>query len=227
MKELILKVIKISKSWSLDKKILESQLRQLYADVVWGHKTQEYQANIYMRRFNFLEIVKILASTITTSGIIGSIVLDQSKTLEIITAIVSMITLFVTTYTKTYNLSELYKEFKDKSLQFLYIRERLLNLLYYLRLESADLNDLAVKRDKIVEDLKTIHMDTKAVSRRALYSVSKSLKMDDNNIYSEEEIDAVLPSILTLGKRKIEKEQLNINEVTKIEKLNVENYDEL
>ncbi|WP_170272124.1 SLATT domain-containing protein [Clostridium tarantellae] len=220
-------MIKISKSWSLDKKILESQLRQLYADVVWGHKTQEYQANIYMRRFNFLEIVKILASTITTSGIIGSIVLDQSKTLEIITAIVSMITLFVTTYTKTYNLSELYKEFKDKSLQFLYIRERLLNLLYYLRLESADLNDLAVKRDKIVEDLKTIHMDTKAVSRRALYSVSKSLKMDDNNIYSEEEIDAVLPSILTLGKRKIEKEQLNINEVTKIEKLNVENYDEL
>ena len=38
--------------------LLESQIRQIFASVVWTHKIQEKQADIYRDRYNKLETAK-------------------------------------------------------------------------------------------------------------------------------------------------------------------------
>ena len=41
----------------INMEILESQLRQIFASVVWTHKIQEKQSDIYLNRYNNLEFL--------------------------------------------------------------------------------------------------------------------------------------------------------------------------
>ena len=55
-------------------------------------------------KYNLLEtIIRIIILAITTSGIVSCIFVDE----EIITAILSAISLFISTYLKSYDLKEL------------------------------------------------------------------------------------------------------------------------
>ena len=81
--------------------IVESQLRQIFASVVWTHKIQEKQSDIYLNRYNNLEFLRILLAAITSSGIFAIIFVDKFW-LKMITAIVSAISLFITTYFKSF-----------------------------------------------------------------------------------------------------------------------------
>ena len=51
--------------------VLESAVRQTFAGVVWSHKIQEKQADIFAKRFKRMELVKIAASSLTSVGIVS------------------------------------------------------------------------------------------------------------------------------------------------------------
>lgn len=53
--------------------ILLDVVRQNYASVVWAHKIQEKQSDIYAFYYKYLQIVNILAASLTSCGIIGII----------------------------------------------------------------------------------------------------------------------------------------------------------
>ena len=107
---------------------LESQLRQKFASAVWTHKIQEKQADYYKRLYNIMETVRIILSAITTSGIISSIFVDKTW-LKVITAIISMETLFISTYLKSYDLKGLHQKHKENAIQLLDLREEIISVL--------------------------------------------------------------------------------------------------
>ena len=48
--------------------ILLDVVRQSYASVVWTHKIQEKQADIYSKRKNILDTINIIVATLTSCG---------------------------------------------------------------------------------------------------------------------------------------------------------------
>ena len=69
---------------------LESQLRQKLASVVWTHKIQEKQADYYKRLYSIMDYVKV------------------------ITAIISIGTVFISTYFKLKDLKGLHQNIKKQ-----------------------------------------------------------------------------------------------------------------
>lgn len=57
-------------------KMLEDVVRDSYASVVWSHKIQEKQADIYAEKFKKMETVNIGAASLTSVGIVALIFTD-------------------------------------------------------------------------------------------------------------------------------------------------------
>src|SRR5699024_4378452 len=85
---------------------IEAHLRQILASTVWTHKIQEKQADIYLNKYNLFETIRIIVLAITTSGIVSCIFVDEVW-IKIVTAILSAISLFISTYLKSYDLKGL------------------------------------------------------------------------------------------------------------------------
>lgn len=53
--------------------ILLDEVRQNFASVVWTHKVQEKQADIYAKHYKRLETANIIAAALTSCGIVSVI----------------------------------------------------------------------------------------------------------------------------------------------------------
>ena len=174
--------------------IVESQLRQIFASVVWTHKIQEKQSDIYLNRYNNLEFLRILLAAITSSGIFAIIFVDKFW-LKMITAIVSAISLFITTYFKSYNLKEFQKQHKKSALEWLELREDIMTVLCDIPLNKYSQDDLIAKRDAFIKRKIEIAKNTLDVERKAVKKASNALKITGDNTYSDTEIDSFLPPL--------------------------------
>lgn len=179
-------------------KVLESQIRQIFASVVWTHKIQEKQSDIYRRRYRALETIKILVSSITSAGIISIIFVDEFW-LKLVTAIISMISIFINTYYKTFDLTSIANEHKQTALKMLKLREKLICLLTGIRIQQLNENEIIIKRNKILDELMNAHDNARDANSDAVDKASKHLKEKGDLSYSDEEIDSFLPSYLKKG----------------------------
>lgn len=55
---------------------LEDSVRNSYGSVVWSHKIQEKQADIYSNKYKILETINIATASLTSAGIIAIIFVD-------------------------------------------------------------------------------------------------------------------------------------------------------
>lgn len=120
--------------------ILLDLVRQTYASVVWTHKIQEKQADIYKEKWELIENLNIVAISITACGIISLIFTDQLL-IKIGTSILSWITVAISVYDKTFNLHNLETQHKIAANKLLGIRNELLQLIadIHIHKESADI----------------------------------------------------------------------------------------
>ncbi|OSA79384.1 hypothetical protein B2H89_13035 [Clostridium botulinum] len=179
--------------------VLESQLRQVFASVVWTHKIQEKQADIYLRKYKFLEFIRITLSAITSSGIFAVIFVDN-KWLKIITAIISGVSLFITTYYKSYDLKSLQKQHKKSAVELLELREDLVSVLCDIKVDKYNEDKLAEKRDEIIKRKIKIAKCTLDPVEKAVKEASDNLKKRQDNTYSDDEIDSYLPRLARKSK---------------------------
>jgi len=74
--------------------ILENTVRASFAGVVWSHKIQEKQADICDRKYKWLEIIRIVASAITSVGIITLVFVDELW-VKLASTLVSFVTVVI------------------------------------------------------------------------------------------------------------------------------------
>lgn len=178
--------------------ILEAQIRQIFASVVWTYKIQEKQADIYRERYNVMETVKIIISAITSAGIISIIFVDEFG-LKFVTAIISMISIGITSYFKTFNFPELANQHKESALKLLRLREQLISVLCDIKMERIELEQVIQKRDDILERLAEVYDGCIDSSPKAVDKAKVALNKDKDFTYSESEIDSFLPIYLRKG----------------------------
>lgn len=179
--------------------IIESEIRQIFASIVWNHKIHEKHSDINSFWFNFLEFCKILSLAITTSGLLTCFFIDEFI-LKIVTTVFSAISLFINTFYKTYNLKESRDSHKLSALEFLKLRNETICVLSDIKLKKLELDEATAKRDNILLKYYDICKKSLSTSDRAVKKASKALKIQKDNTFSDEEIDSYLPVELRKGK---------------------------
>ena len=179
--------------------IIESEIRQIFASIVWNHKIHEKHSDINSFWFTVLDICKILSSAITTSGLLTCFFIDEVA-LKIITTVFSAICLFINTFYKTYNLKESRDSHKLSALEFLQLKNETICVLSDIKLNKIELDEATKKRDEILLKYHNICKKSLSTCDRAVKKASKALKIQKDNTFSDEEIDSYLPVELRKGK---------------------------
>ena len=121
--------------------ILENTVRASFAGVVWSHKIQEKQADIYRDKHKRLETMRITASGITSVGI-ASLIFINEMWIKIISAAVSLIVIVISAYFKSFNMQEMYAFHKKAANSLLIIRDKYQHLLMEIHIGNKGYNEL-------------------------------------------------------------------------------------
>lgn len=175
--------------------ILEDCIRKTYGNVVWCHKIQEKQADIYSNRYKRLETAKIVVASFTSCGII-SVIFTDDLWLKIVSAVLSLVTIFITAYFKSFDLNNLTKAHKQSALEFLEVRNELELLLLSIHLREDSINNIKEKYALLVQKMNTVNSKAPNCTDKAVEKAEEALKVKKDNTYSDDEIDLFLPNKL-------------------------------
>lgn len=181
--------------------ILETQIRESFARVVWTHKTQEKCADILNKRKDQIKVWQILLSALTTSGILVTVFGDQ-QWVGISTALISTALLGLNTYTKNYDLGELAQKHANCATFLWNVRETYFSLLADIRAGVLSEDAIRERRDHLQKEVFSIYKGSPRTISAAYNKATKALKKNEELTFTDEEIDVFLPKAL----RKVLKE---------------------
>lgn len=178
--------------------LLESAVRDSYAGVVWSHKIQEKQSDIYAEKFKKMETINIGAASLTSVGIIAMVFTDPLW-LKLISALISFATVYITAYFKSFDLQKLITSHKATANKLISVRDRYKVLLTEIKLQSDSVENLLSRYNELVRETDDIYLDAPSTTDEAVDKASEALKIKKDNTFSDEEIDSFLPSSLRRG----------------------------
>lgn len=178
-----------------DYSVLENSVRNSYGSIVWSHKIQEKQSDIYAEKFKKMETVNIFAASLTSVGVIAMIFTDPLW-LKLISALISLATVFITAYYKAFDLQKLMVSHKATANKLIAVRDKYKVLLIKIKLKSDPIDQLILQYNELVKEVDTIYLDAPSTTDKAVKRASEALKVTQDNTFSEEEIDSFLPASL-------------------------------
>ena len=175
--------------------LLLDEVRQNFASVVWTHKIQEKQADIYGENYNKLESINILVASLTSCGIVSTIFCDKLAS-KIIAAILSFVTLSITTYFKSFDIKYMEKQCKDAANHLVVVRNDMLHIISEIHMKSRSVDEINQDYIQIMKRLHKIYVEAPSTTKKAVERAEEALKIDNEYTYTEEEIDHFLPPSL-------------------------------
>ena len=175
--------------------VLEDVVRDSYSGVVWSHKIQEKQSDIYSEKFKKMETINIGAASLTSVGIVAMIFTDPIW-LKLISALISFATIYISAYFKSFDLQKLIASHKATANKLIAVRDQYKVLLTKIKLQNDSVENLLKRYNELVEETDDIYLDAPNTTDEAVDRASKSLKIKKDNTFSDEEIDSFLPRSL-------------------------------
>lgn len=170
---------------------LESQIREAYGRVTYSQTCHDKFINWTVKLEDRIKVAQIVLSAITTSGFVVAIFSDD-KIASILGAIVSLALLILNTYIKNFDLSGIAQEHKKASDLLWKIREEYVSLL--TDFEMLDANAIRNKRDELQERTSEVYSNSPRTDAKSYTAAQKALKTEEEQTFSEEEIDIMLPN---------------------------------
>ena len=175
--------------------VLEGQLRECFGRVVYSHKTHEKCADILLKRLSQIKLWQIGLSVVTTGGFVSTL-FGVEIVGSIIGSSVSAIFLGLTLYTKDYNLAELAQKHRQAANDIWLIREKYQSLITDVVVGGKPLEAIQQERDVLMKDLHSVYSGAPSTTYKAYKKAQQALKYSEDMTFSDEEIDAFLPSEL-------------------------------
>ncbi|MFZ4525269.1 MAG: SLATT domain-containing protein [Chlorobium sp.] len=177
------------------KKLIESQIREIYGRVVYTHKTHEKCADVLKERSDYMKFAEIFLSAATTTSVLV-VLFGDGKLFQLLAALFSTLLLALTLYSKDFNLLAIAEKHKHAALNILEIREKLLSLLIDIRIGNIEIEILQQRRDELNEELINTYRGAPKTINKAYQIASKALKENEEFTFSDDEIDKFLPESL-------------------------------
>ena len=170
---------------------LESQLREAYGKIVYTYTCHNKKATRLLKLNDNIKVWQIVLSALSTGGFITTIIFDDTL-VKIIGAIISFLLVIVNSYTKNFNLvGEANEHIKTANLLWK-IREEYISLL--IDFEILSVEEIMVKRDELQDRTFEAYNSSLSTDKKSYKEAQKSLKTDEEQTFSEKEIDVMLPN---------------------------------
>ena len=170
---------------------LESQIREAYGRVVYT-ETCHYKKIDRLRNLDSnIKLGQIILSAIATTGFFVTIFSDE-KIGSIIGAIFSLILLILNSYAKNFNLGEISQDHKVAADALWKIREECVSLL--TDFEILTVEEIMDKRNELQERTAAVYSTSPPTDSKSYMAAQKALKTEEEQTFSEHEIDVMLPN---------------------------------
>lgn len=161
--------------------------------LVWyGHTKHKKNVQTFYLEDNYLKIIQITFSALTTTGILVA-VFGENKTVGIISAILSALLFGLNTYTKDYDLGEISQKHSNSASELWNIRESYLSLLTDIKTNRLSVEEITERRETLQEELNNTYKGAPRTISAAYKEATKGLKINEELTFSKDEINNLLP----------------------------------
>lgn len=175
--------------------VIEDNIRNTYGSVVWSHKIQEKQADISIKKYKILETMRVIASSLTSVGII-SLLFSNDLWIKIVSALLSFISVGVSAFFKSFDLQKTVSSHKATANKLLKARDELRLLLIKTRLDTSSTKVLLEEYQQLVAEIDAIYAEAPTTSDLAVRKARTALNVTKDNLITDAEIDNNLPQSL-------------------------------
>lgn len=179
---------------------LESQIREAFGRVTYTQTCHDKRIKRLLRINEGIKIAQITISAITTGSFLLTIVSNE-KIAGIIGAVLSLILLILNTYAKNFNLVEMAQKHQKASDLLWKIREEYVSLL--TDFEVLEINVIMEKRDELQNRTAEVYSNSPRTDAKSYAEAQKALKTEEEQTFSEKEIDVMLPNSIRRCNRNI------------------------
>lgn len=178
---------------------LESQIREAYGRVVYTFTCHNKIVQRMLSKNEKIKILQIVLSALTTGGFIVTIIADE-KIASILGALVSISLLILNAYTKNFDLVETAQSHQKAADALWIIREEYVSLLT----DFDILDDVLVmaKRDELQNRVAEVYAQSPRTDAKSYSEAQKALKTEEEQTFSDDEIDVMLPNSIRRNNRK-------------------------
>jgi hypothetical protein len=170
---------------------LESQLREAYGKIVYTYTCHNKKATRLLKLNDNIKVWQIVLSALSAGGFITTIIFNDTL-VKIIGAVISFLLVIVNSYTKNFNLVvEANEHIKTANLLWK-IREEYISLL--IDFEILSVEEIMAKRDELQNRTFEVYSSSLSTDKKSYKEAQKSLKTEEEQTFSEKEIDVMLPS---------------------------------
>ncbi|QTB29078.1 SLATT domain-containing protein [Lysinibacillus sphaericus] len=179
---------------------LESQIREAYGRLVYTYTCHNKIVQRLLTQNNNLKVMQIVLSALTTGSFLTSIITHE-KAVSIIGAIISVTLLILNAYTKNFDLVETAQSHQKAADALWVIREDYVSLL--TDFEILEMKDIMTRRDELQNRTAEVYAQSPRTDGKSYKAAQKALKNDEEQTFSEQEIDFMLPNSIRRSNRTI------------------------
>jgi ABC-type multidrug transport system fused ATPase/permease subunit len=177
--------------------MLISQIREEFGRVVYTTVARHKQADRLLKGDKTMRIIQIILSVVSISGIFG--VIFSAGALQIVSAVFSFLLLLVNMIMLKSSDQQQAQQQREAAEQLWLIREEYKSLL--TDFSSLGLEKVRAKRDELQRRTNKINSNAPSVDEKSYKQAQKAIKEQDEQSFSDKEIDDLLPESLRRTKQ--------------------------
>jgi hypothetical protein len=170
---------------------LESQIREAYGRVVYSETCRNKEIQHLLSKNESIKIWQIVLSALTTGSFLITI-FSNKQVAGIIGAVIALVLFILNTYTKNFNLVETAQKHQKAADILWKIREEYISLL--TDFEILDASDIMNMRNDLQNRTAEVYSSSPRTGLKSYKETQKALKVEEEQTFSEEEIDIMLPN---------------------------------
>ncbi|HHT7224990.1 TPA: SLATT domain-containing protein [Bacillus cereus] len=182
---------------------LESQIREAYGRVVYTFTCHNKMIQRLLKKNNNIKFWQIVLSALTTGSFLVTILLNEALA-GFVGAIISVVLLILNAYTKDFELIETAQAHQKAADALWRIREEYVSLLTDFDLLEA--SEIIKRRDDLQNRTAEIYDESPKTDAKSYEAAQQALKTDEEQTFSEREIDVMLPNSIRREKRELKRE---------------------
>lgn len=183
-------------------KLLYRQIADRYVKVVWTHKIQECQADIYLEKSKRTQTFLRILSALTTTGTIAALINGLNTWIvAVITAFVAAASLYLTLSNGDSHTEYKVADCKRFAAIMHNLRNQYESLMTDIKAELLTDKEIVERRtllEKLENDVYSSPLP--ATTAKAVKRASKSLKVSKDSTTEEKELELIVPSHLQIDK---------------------------
>lgn len=169
------------------------QIKEQYGKVTYSYTCHLKEARIIRKKIDLFKGIQIFLSSVTTAGIFTDL-LGKIFWASVLSGGVSVALLFINTYLKGIDFESMMNSHIQTSNDLWIVREKYISLLVDSDILSSE--NLISRRDELTSITAEIYSKELKTSKKAYEQTQVALKNEEEQFFSLEELNSMLPQIL-------------------------------